>query len=420
VEREVDVFIDHAGTTTRVGRLWSHVRGDRESASFAYDAAWLAQRGAFALDPELPLSSGRVHTTRALFNAFTDPAPDRWGQNLLRRAERRRAQANKRRPRTLFAFDFLVGIDDATRLGALRFQDPATGAFLAAAAPKIPPVVALGRLLAATTRVLADRETDADLELLLAPGTSLGGARPKATVLDQDGALLVAKFPRQDDDWLVPAWEATALALAELAGITVPPWRLQHIAKRPVLLVRRFDRRGAIRIPFMSGMTAVAAHERDGAEHSYLELVAALRREGAEVAMDLEQLWRRVVFNVLVSNTDDHLRNHGFLRDARGWRLAPAYDLNPVPADVRPRIHALALDERDATSSLELALATAAAYGIGARKARTIGGQVGAAVARWREVAKRRGINARGLDRMASAFEHDELAAARRGARAGP
>ena len=342
-----------------------------------------------------------MHTDRPLFGAFTDPAADRWGQTLLRRHE----------PRPLLAIDFLTLVDDETCLGALRFTEGAGGAFLSATGKRVPPLLELPRLLAATTRIVDDEETDDDLKLLLAPGTSLGGARPKASVRDKDGHLLVAKFPHKEDEWPVTRWEAATLSLSRSAGVTVPKGRLAIVLRKPVVLTRRFDRKAAARVPFMSAMTALDAIDNES--RSYLEIVDFLRREGADVGRDLRQLWQRVVFNILVSNTDDHLRNHGFLRDAKGWRLAPAYDLNPIPVDVKPRVHALAIDEMEGASSLDPALSVARAFGVAKRgEARAIAANVGGAVARWRDAAASAGIKAREMDRMASAFEHDDLAEA--------
>jgi serine/threonine-protein kinase HipA len=413
VDRDLLVHLELAGAPIPVGRLWARGRGGAQSASFEYDRAWLARRDAFSLDPELPLTLGQFHTERPLFNAFADSAPDRWGQTLLRRYERSRATAQARHPRTLLPVDFLTLVDDEARLGALRFKDSESGPFLSTTeGRRVPPLIELPRLLSATLRVLDDKESDADLLLVLAPGTSLGGARPKACVCDKDGQLLVAKFPRKDDDWPVTRWEGVALALAEAASVSVPEWRLETVLRRPVVMVRRFDRRRASRVPFMSGVTAVGAS--DGDARSYLDLVEVIRREGSDVDRDLRELWRRVAFNVLISNTDDHLRNHGFLRGQRGWRLAPAYDLNPVPTDVSPRVHALALGEADGAASLEAALLLAPAFGIQGREARAIASEVAAAVRRWRQVAARAGLKGREIERMESAFEHEDLEAALR------
>lgn len=405
MERETAVFIELAGRTVPVGTLWTRTRGARQTASFQYADSWLARPDAFGIDPALPPARGPFHTDRPLFNAFADPAPDRWGQNLIRRNERRQARMERRQPRTLQAIDYLTLVDDRTRLGALRFRNAGGGEFLTTAGDRqVPPVVDLPRLLSAATRVIDAEETDEDLRLLLAPGTSLGGARPKAAVRDTDGHLLIAKFPRSDDEWPVTRWEAAAMALARAAGIEVAPFRLRSVSGRPVLTARRFDRRHDRRIAFTSALTALEASDHE--QRSYPEIAEFLRREGSDVNRDLRQLWRRVVFNVLVSNTDDHLRNHGFLRAPHGWRLSPAYDLNPVPVDVKPRVHALALDEFDGTASLETALAVAPLFGMTERDARAAMAEVGQAVRGWRDAAARHGLTPDDVERMASAFDH--------------
>src|SRR6188474_2957751 len=239
MERLVDVYLAIDGGV-RVGRLWARARSGRESASFEYDAAWLARPGAFSLDPELALGAGQFHTDRPLFNAFTDPAPDRWGQTLLRRNERMRARAEGRAARALLSFDMLVLVDDETRLGALRFRDPTAGEFLTVGQRRVPPLVELPRLLRATNRVIAGDESDDDLALLLAPGTSLGGARPKASVRDTKGNLAIAKFPSPQDDWPMTRWEAATLTMAASAGVNVPRRQLVMVLKKPVLIVERF------------------------------------------------------------------------------------------------------------------------------------------------------------------------------------
>ncbi|EJL27376.1 HipA-like protein [Caulobacter sp. AP07] len=408
MDRDLEVYLDWDGETLAIGRLWARARGARESASFEYDRGWLGRPDAFALDPNLPLASGQHQWAGGLFNAFTDCAPDRWGRNLMTRRERRLAKAEGRAPRALLDADCLALVEDETRMGALRFRDVGEAAFLSQTDRPVPPLVALPRLLSAAGKVIADKESDDDLRLLLAPGSSLGGARPKASVRDGDGALLIAKFPSQTDDWPIPRWEATAMDLAGRAGIEVPPWRLETVARRPVFMMRRFDREpGGRRVAFMSALTALSA--ADGQSRSYLELVDILRQAGAEADRDAAQLWRRMVFNILISNTDDHLRNHGYLRDARGWRLSPAYDLNPMPADVKPRIHALALNETDDDASLDTALSVAPAFGLTHAQAVAIAGEVGAAVSDWRAAASRNGLSAAQIERMESAFQHEDL-----------
>jgi serine/threonine-protein kinase HipA len=411
MDREIEVHIDWDGATRPVGRLWARARGARQTCSFAYDAAWLGLPGAFPLDPNLPLVRGDAHWDGGLFNAFSDPAPDRWGRGLMGRRERAAAKAEGRAPRTLMAADFLMLVEDQTRLGALRFRDLGAPAFQAADAHPVPPLVALPKLLGAARRVLDDQETDADLRLLLAPGSSLGGARPKASVLGADGQLMMAKFPSPTDDWPIPVWESVAMTLAERAGVVTPPFQLRQVARRPVFMMSRFDRTaGGRRRPFCSALTALGA--ADGETRSYLELVDVLRQDGADAPGDAAQLWRRMVFNILISNTDDHLRNHGFLREPAGWRLSPAYDLNPMPLDVKPRIHALALNETDQDAALETALGAAAYFRVGKADAAAIAKTVGEVVATWREVAGQHGLTANQIERMDSAFEHADLARA--------
>lgn len=411
MQRELLVYIDLKGQPVLAGRLWARERAGRESSSFAYDISWLQRRGAFALSPTLMLTAGQFHSAKGLANVFSDTAPDSWGRKLMARRERARAKGAKTQPRTLFDIDYLAGVDDQSRMGALRFKDAGGAAFLTATGAPVPPLINLPRLLSATARIERDQETDEDLLLVLAPGTSLGGARPKATVRDTDGRLLIAKFPKRDDDWPVTLWEAVLLDLAARAGITVPEWRLQTIAKKPVVLIKRFDRDAkGQRVPFMSAMTALNATDH-GAQRSYLEIVDAIRQTGSAPDKDLEELWRRIVFSVLVSNTDDHLRNHAFLHDGRGWRLSPVYDLNPCPTDIKPRVHALAIDEDDATASIETVLKVATQFGLKGDRARAVAAKVGAAVGQWRTIAKAYGITAAQIERMASAFEHGDLRA---------
>ncbi len=413
MERELLVFIDLNDQPVLVGRLWARERSGRETSSFAYDSDWIARRGAFALAPSLMLTAGQFHFQKGLPTAFSDSAPDSWGRKLMLRRERTLAKKAKSPPRSLFDIDYLAGVDDQARRGAVRFKDVVGGDFLTSTGMPVPPLIDLPRLLSATGRIERDRETDEDLLLVLAPGTSLGGARPKATVRDANGRLLVAKFPKRDDDWPVTRWESVLLGLARDAGIAVPNWRLDVIARKPVLLLDRFDRTPAgARIAFMSAMTAI-----DGTDHgelrSYLELVDFLRQQGSSPDADIEQLWRRIAFNILVSNTDDHLRNHAFLHDGNGWRLSPAYDLNPCPVDVKPRVHALAINEDDPTASLETVLETSVQFGLKLDRARSIAADVGAVVALWKAAAKSAGINGVQIERMQSAFEHADLKAAR-------
>lgn len=411
MDTEVLVYIDLNGHPTLAGRLWSRMRRSRASATFEYDQAWLRYSDRFALEPSLKLGPGPFHTTadRPMFGAIGDSAPDRWGRMLMRRAERRRARQAGQAPRTLSEVDYLLMVSDEARQGALRFALQAGGPFLAAdASSPIPPLVELPRLLSAAEHVATESDTDEDLRLLLAPGSSLGGARPKASVRDRDGQLAIAKFPHKDDDIDTVRWEAVALSLARKAGITVPQCRTLKLDTRSVLLLTRFDRSNGLRIPFLSAMSMLGAADNEG--RSYLEFVDALRQYGAAPQSDMQLLWRRVVFNVLISNTDDHLRNHGFLYDGpAGWRLAPAYDLNPVPVDVKPRVLTTAIDVDECTASLDLALSVAEYFGLNQADAQQTAKEVGRSVRHWREEAATLGLPPAQIDRMASAFEHDDL-----------
>lgn len=411
MEHEAFVYMDFADGPVMVGRLWSRIRKGRESATFEYDPGWLARSDRFALEPALILAPGPYHTgtDRPMFGAIGDSAPDRWGRVLMRRAERKAAEREKRTPRTLFEMDFLLLVDDEVRAGALRFAEKEGGPFVAEPGKfRIPPIVELNRLLSATERVIEDKESEEDLRLLIAPGSSLGGARPKASVRDHDGSLAIAKFSHRDDNANIVLWEGVALSLADSAKVIVPGWRVEPVADKAALILQRFDRQNGARIPFVSAMSMLGA--LDNELHSYLEIVEALRQSGAAPNEDLRQLWRRIMFNVLISNTDDHLRNHGFLYEGpAGWRLSPAYDMNPVPVDVKPRVLSTSIDPDDPSASIELAFAAAEYFGLKDSEARSIAAEIGIIVSAWRKSAEKIGLSRAEIDRMASAFEHDDL-----------
>jgi serine/threonine-protein kinase HipA len=414
MDRQVVVYAHLQGISHLVGRLWARMRKNRESATFEYDKTWLANPHHFSLEPALKLGPGPFHTAsdKPLFGAIGDSAPDRWGRVLMRRAERRRAEHAGQTQSTVAEIDYLLMVDDEARQGALRFAEREGGPFLAEhGSTKIPPLIELPRLLSAAEHVLSGEDSDEDLQLLLVPGSSLGGARPKASVRDRDGHLMIAKFPNKGDEVNTVLWEGVALTLAANAGIPVPGWRIDTIADKPVLLLRRFDRERGNRVPFLSAMSMLDA--KDNEPRSYMEFVDVLRRHGAAPREDMHALWRRVVFSILISNTDDHLRNHGFLwAGPAGWRLSPAYDLNPVPTDIRPRILSTAIDLDDSTAALRLALQVAGYFEIDEPESQRIAVQVGAAVATWRKVAGKIGLTSTEIDRMASAFEHEDLRAA--------
>jgi serine/threonine-protein kinase HipA len=411
-ERRVFVYVDLAGRPVLAGRLWARAAKGKEGASFEYDAEWARRADHFALEPALTVGMGARSTpaTKALFGAIGDSAPDRWGRNLMNRAEARAARREKRQPRALLEVDYLLGVNDVARQGAMRFALEPGGEFLASTdGAGIPPLVDLPRLLRAAEDVLEDRDTNDDLQVLLAPGSSLGGARPKASVREPDGRLAIAKFPKPGDEYDVVRAEALALALARNAGIHTCAARVERANRKPVLIVDRFDRRaGARRIPFLSAMSMLGA--TDGETRSYMELADALLQHGAAPAEDRRELWRRIVFTVLVSNTDDHLRNHGFLHDGTaGWRLSPCYDVNPMPTSIRPRVLSTAINEADTTASIETALEVSEYCGVDSKAARSLARSVADVTSRWRSHAKRLSITARDMDRLESAFEHDDL-----------
>ena len=407
---DFEVHIDLDGRTRQVGLVQrDRVRG-REAVAFAYDYAWLEDPDAFSLEPALALGRGTFVPPKGLatFGPMGDSAPDTWGRRLMQRAERRLAAREGRAVRTLLETDYLLGVADETRLGALRFRWAGDNTFQAPVRAGVPALIELGRLLQITERILRDEETDEEFQLIFAPGSSLGGARPKASVIDQHDNLSIAKFPRETDDYSIETWEEVALRLADQAGIATPVHRLIDIAGKKVMLSRRFDRQGPVRIPFLSAMAIMGA--KDGQRGSHPEIVDVLAEHGAQGKTDAHALYRRVVFNVLISNVDDHLRNHGFLWLGRaGWSLSPAYDLNPVPTDLRARVLTTNIDLDEGTCSLELLEAASEFFALTLAQARSIIGEVATVTKAWRDTAREVGARAAEIDRMASAFEHEDL-----------
>ena len=407
---DIEVHIDLDGRTRHIGLARSNrVRG-AETVIFGYDGDWLEDPGRFSLEPALVLARGAFAPPAGLtnFGSIGDSAPDTWGRRLMQRAERRLAEREGRVVRTLLESDYLLGVADETRLGALRFRRAGDNTFQAAARARVPALIELGRLLRITERILRDEESDEDLRLIFAPGSSLGGARPKASVIARHGHLSIAKFPKETDDYSMEAWEEIALRLTRQAGIVTPTHDLIDVAGRKVLLSRRFDRQGAIRIPFLSAMAMTGA--RDGERGSYPEIVDVLAEHGARGKTDAHALYRRVVFNVLISNVDDHLRNHGFLwRGRAGWSLSPAYDLNPLPTDLKARVLTTNIDLDEGTCSLDLLEAASGFFALTLAQGRSVIREVASVTATWRDAAKAVGVRAAEINRMASAFEHDDL-----------
>ena len=410
---DIEVHIDFAAGRKRVGTVHRQARRGGEAISFEYHADWLGEAARFSLEPALSLNRGAFSPAagQQIFGSIGDSAPDTWGRRLMQRAERRRAEREGRAVRTLMEADYLLGVSDVSRLGALRFRLPGDEVFQSPAAAGVPGQIELGRLLQITERILRDEETDEDLQIIFAPGSSLGGARPKVSVIDVNGRLAIAKFPKEADDYNIEVWEAIALQLASRAGIRTPAHELIRVAGKPVLVSRRFDRRDGTRVPFLSALSLMGL--KDGDRGSYPEIVDVLAQHGAQAAVDAHELYRRMVFNVLVSNVDDHLRNHGFLWAGRGgWTLSPAYDLNPTPTDVRPRILTTNISLDEGTCDLGLVESVAEYFGLAPVAARTIIKEVATATATWREVAAACEARPAEIRRMASAFEHADLAKA--------
>src|SRR6202166_3954115 len=273
---DIEVHIDLEGRSRRVGLARSNLVRGAETVVFEYDASWLADPDRFSIEPALTLTRGAFAPPagQAIFGSLGDSAPDTWGRRLMQRAERRQAERDGRAVRTLVESDYILGVADETRLGALRFRKVGSNAFQAPIRAGVPALIELGRLLQVTERILRDEETDEDLQLIFAPGSSLGGARPKASVIDQHGHLSIAKFPKETDEYSMETWEEIALRLAGRAGIRTPHHELLKIAGKAVLLSRRFDRTGAIRVPFLSAMAITGS--KDGEHGSYPEIVDAL------------------------------------------------------------------------------------------------------------------------------------------------
>ena len=406
----IEIYIDHAGETHRVGlcRYVGKRRSNRErrgqSSVFEYADEWLDNPDAFALDPaNLPLGREPIYTSSdksALPGALRDTAPDRWGQQLIKRAFRKAGEE-----RVLSEIDYLLAITDQTRIGALRYKregednfDHDIGHY------RVPPLIQLPALINAADAVQANTETAEDLKLLLNEGSPLGGARPKSAVMDNDGTLAIAKFPKSDDDRSIPHGEVLAMALAARAGIHASKARLQDVAGRPVALIKRFDRKGDQRIPFLSAMSLLGLN--DGDEATYTDIAECIRMYSSAPTEDLHELWRRIVFGVLIGNLDDHLRNHGFLYDRDDkWRLSPAYDLNPVPLAEKARELTTWISEEGPDADLDIARGAAPYFALKENQAEAIIAEVTTALKGWKNIARQLGMSAADIVVYATAIQ---------------
>jgi len=385
----IRAFVEIDGRTVIAGEAHINVRRGRLTSTFSYDRAYLASPGAYAVDPAVPLATGAWPLAHGLPRAFGDASPDRWGRSLIARRLRAQSVTGERLVRSFDDRDYLLGVSDQTRQGALRFKTGSDETFQHPSTD-VPKLIALPSLLHAAQAVAHDDSDNLEaIKTLLDAGTgSLGGARPKASVRDADH-LMIAKFPHPGDGWDVIRWEKTALDLAEAAGITVPKRRLVTVGEHPVLLLHRFDRENTRRIGYISAMTLLEAH--DGEPHDYTEIAEALPEHSAATIADLNELWRRIAFFIAIHNTDDHLRNHGFLRRAAGWALAPAFDVNPNPQLATQRITGVggAAHPVEEVSAL---LAYADSFALTQAQAHSILSEVRTAAQEWPTVAHHNGI----------------------------
>lgn len=384
----------------------------KEIFSFEYTSEWLATSYSHQLDPDLQFYAGRQYSAvdKPNFGLFLDSSPDRWGRVLMKRREAILARKENRKPVTLFESDFLLGVYDEHRMGAVRFKLDPNGEFVSSEkALTAPPWTSIRELEQASLQLEKDDYDDDDvlkwLNMLMAPGSSLGGARPKASVKDEKGQLWIAKFPSGNDMNDIGGWEAVALEIAGTAGVKEAPFMARKFSsKHHCFLSRRFDRlSNGSRVHFASAMTLLGY--TDGTDYtigaSYLELAEYIIRHGAQVDEDLEELWRRIVLNICISNTDDHLRNHGFLLTDHGWTLSPVYDVNPF-ADGTGL--ALNINEDDNSLDLELARTVISYFRISKTKAEAIIKEVQNSVKNWRSIAGKLGLSKREQDLMEGAF----------------
>lgn len=423
--QQVEVWLGEAARP--IGTLGFTSQGQRQSSIFQYAPAWLADPARFGISPDLPLLFDRQFRkapgrSDSVFHfAIADTEPDGWGCRVIARdhAKQRKQAASSGGTVTspaLTEMDYLLGVDDISRIGALRLRD-AEGRFVRAIEDGergTPPLLELADILSASHAVERGTETERDLRYLRGRGTSLGGMRPKCTVIDEDGHLAIGKLPSIHDDRAVTKGEVLALRLAALAGINAAQARIVYSEGVPVALIRRFDRVAGGRIPYLSA-TAMLQASRDH-EHAYTEIAERILSVAPDARRDLAELWRRIVFNILITNVDDHLHNHGFLHVGHGqWQLAPAFDLNPFP-DKERELKTWLTEESGPSGSIDDALLAAPFFHLDPGAAARILGEVVRAVMQWQAVAMSPGVEmtSQETDAFVPAFEHEQLDLAKR------
>lgn len=393
-----------------MGILYVNVIKGGESYSFEYDREWLKKTGLrITLDPELMPYSGRQYPSgKNIFGLFADASPDRWGRVLMNKRERILADKEGRKPSKLYDSDYLLGVFDETRMGGIRFKSDPDGPFLSDDKETAAPPWAKLRTLEEASRNFESDESGLSekwLNQLIRPGSSLGGARPKATVTDPKNQLWIAKFPSRNDENDTGAWEMTVHDLAALCGLDVPEAKLEKFSSLgSTYLVKRFDRDSGRRVHFASAMTLLG--KTDGASAadgtSYLDIAAFIKSYGAQPKKDLTELWKRIVFNMAVTNTDDHLRNHAFILSQNGWILSPLYDVNPVPYGDELSLN---VDEEDNSICIDLAVQTAVRFGINEDDAKKYAEDIRKTVREnWEKTASDYGLTRRQIEEMRPAF----------------
>lgn len=414
--KDIYVYMDwqESDLPIQMGVLHSEVLRGKEVFSFENNTGWLTYKQFRALDPDLAQFSGKQYlpADKSNFGMFLDSSPDRWGRMLMRRRETINARLENRPGRTLTEADYLLGVYDGNRMGALRFKLSPDGEFMDNnKAMATPPWTSVRDLEYASLQIEKENlKDDAEyakwLNMLIAPGSSLGGARPKANILGNDGVLWIAKFPSGHDTKDMGAWEAVTAEMAKKCGIEMAESRAQKFSNRQhTFLTKRFDRINGKRIHFASAMTLLGYTDGvDSAEGvSYLELAEWIGRNCNNVSQNLEQLWRRIVFNIAVSNCDDHLRNHGFLLTPKGWTLSPAYDINPDEHGMGLKLN---ISEDDNSLDFELALSVAAYFGLDNATANKIINQTKKVVSNWQQFAGKYGISRSEQEDNAGAFRY--------------
>lgn len=394
-----------------IGVLSAQQAKSKKAFSFEYDALWLKTGQKFLLDPDISLFSGSQYPNqKENFGIFLDSMPDTWGRTLMKRKAAQLAKENNVKTPTLYDIDFLLGVYDESRMGALRFKIDPNGDFLDNnKIASTPPWSSIRELQNAAENIEDDKDNDEIrkwLSILIAPGSSLGGARPKANILDKDKSLWIAKFPSRSDTIDKAAWEYLAYELAIQAGIDMAPCRIEKImGNYNTFFTKRFDRENGERIHFASAMTMTGNNEETIKDNhpSYLEIAEFISNYGVSIEKNLHQLWRRIVFNISISNTDDHLRNHGFILTNEGWILSPAYDLNP---SIDKDGLSLNIDMYNNDLDFELAKSVGEYFRLNEKQMNTIINEVSSVVSKWKEIANKIGISRSEQQLMEKAFKY--------------